>query len=60
MGTVVTGGYPGRQAILPNTLIEWAKLIVTLSLLALFIVTVSNANVLKAVSDFVLFISRRL
>jgi hypothetical protein len=60
MSFVVAGGYPGKQAILPNTSMEWAKVIATVSLIALFVIVVSNANVLKAVSDFVSFVLKQL
>lgn len=59
-GFVIGGDYPGKQAILPNTSMEWTKVIATVSLIALFVIVVSNANVLKAVSDFVSFILKQL
>lgn len=60
MGTVVTGGYPGRQAILPHTSREWIELTATLLFIVLFITLVVNENMLKAVSEFVSFISKQL
>jgi len=60
MGSVVAGGYPGRQAMLPNTSIEWAKLIATLFLITFFMVLVIDTGVQKAVFDFISFISKQL